>query len=204
MPHSAGQVAYANAYQAATVAEMQSLVQPGNGVFSTSCLAHCLTEDSAYLTTFQANGVTVAAALGAWLQGSSPADISQCVGYPCAQQCPGGDQIEDMDEAIAASTPAAQAEEQERAGEGLGSEEAAEWAPVSEDGGLPAGGGAASGGAGGKSSGTPGEWQPTGAGSGSGGGAGSWPYGAQQASQAGSAGGNNWMLQGRRRLRTGR
>lgn len=173
VPHTGGQVMYANAYQQATQAEMKTLVGGSNGVFSTSCLAHCLTQDTAYLSSYNANGQSFAQAITEWLNGGSPVDISQCQGYAnCVVQCPGGSSILDIQEATADSTPAVQEREIE------GQEEHAERAEVEEAGGATTGAGMPAG------------EQPQGQG-----GAASWPY--QSTQQSGN--GNSWMQQGRHR-----
>ena len=92
-PVGARQVLFADAFQNATIAALQPAVAAGQGVFSTSCIAHCLTDDSTMYHTFLANGVSIATALSSWYWGGVTAQaVSDCVGYPCAggAACPGG------------------------------------------------------------------------------------------------------------------
>lgn len=136
------------------------------------------------MTSYTAGGQTIAQALAQWLQGGSPADISTCQGYAtCVQECPGGSQTLDLQEAIANSSPELMEEEEEH--------EAARAQSAQEVPGAAAGPGAAGAGAG----------QP-----GAGAGAAAWPFQSTQpyvnpqvqlAQQNAAA--NNWMMQGRHR-----
>jgi hypothetical protein len=93
-PRTTGQVAFADEFQAATLVALQTAVAAGQAVFSTTCLVHCLTADTEDFTQFDAGGVSIASALQQWyFEGESPVDISTCTGYPCVQQCPGGNSI---------------------------------------------------------------------------------------------------------------
>lgn len=112
-PSSMGQVAFADQFQMATRAALQPAVAGGQAVFSSTCLVHCLTDDTAYFTgyaAYEALGSTIAAALTAWyFDNQTPVDIGQCTGYPCVQQCPNGATIEDLSEATASQTKMADA-----------------------------------------------------------------------------------------------
>ena len=93
VPETAGQVAFANKFQATSIAALQPAVQKGQGVFSTSCLVHCLTQLTASFTGFTANGYSFSQSLAAWKEGASAQEISSCRGYLCADNqavCPGG------------------------------------------------------------------------------------------------------------------
>lgn len=94
MPQAVTQIEYADAYQQATVSVLTGLVKPQNGVFSATCLAHCLTTDTQLMGSVSADGTNIAQAIGQWLQGTQVSDISSCQGYAdCVSQCPGGNQI---------------------------------------------------------------------------------------------------------------
>ena len=100
-PEAPLQVQFADTFQQATVSALQTSVQAGMAVFSTSCLVHCLTADTAYYTSYTSQGVTIAQALQQWyFGGGTPVLVSSCQGYPCAKQCPGGSTIAYMSEAI--------------------------------------------------------------------------------------------------------
>jgi hypothetical protein len=100
-PEAPLQVQFADTFQQATVSALQPAVQAGMSVFSTTCLVHCLTADTEYYTTYTAQGVSIAQALNQWyFSGGTPVLVSACQGYPCAQQCPNGNTIAYMTEAI--------------------------------------------------------------------------------------------------------
>ena len=113
-PQTPPQVQFADLFQASTVAALGSAVGPQNGVFSTTCLVHCLTVPTAVLyTEYLANGVGLATAIGAWyFNGTAVVNINKCQartvvcrvgsphvltappqGYPCVQACPAGSDI---------------------------------------------------------------------------------------------------------------
>ena len=104
-PEAPLQVQFADTFQQATVSALQPAVQAGMAVFSTTCLVHCLTADTAYYTSYESQGVTVAQALQQWyFSGGTPVLVSACQGYPCAEQCPNGDTIAYMSEATKSQT----------------------------------------------------------------------------------------------------
>jgi len=107
MPMTAGQVAYADEYQQATLSALQISVKAGQSVFSVTCLVHCLTLDTILFDGYDANGVPISQALAAWEGGQkSVVDISSCTGYVCVEQCPGGSQTYGINIAAANSAPA--------------------------------------------------------------------------------------------------
>ena len=112
-PSSMGQVAFADQFQLATRAALQPAVSANQAVFSSTCLVHCLTDDTAFFTgytAYEAAGSTIAAALASWyFDNETPVDIGQCTGYPCVAQCPNGETILDLSEATASQSRMADA-----------------------------------------------------------------------------------------------
>ena len=107
VPATQGQVALADTFQQAVVSALQIAVQKGQAVFSATCLVHCLTADTQLYTgseSITADGQDIEQALTQWLGGGTPVLVSNCQGYPCVEQCPGGAQIPGIQQAIAAQS----------------------------------------------------------------------------------------------------
>ena len=115
MPETPDQVAYADQFQAATLAALQPSIKAKQGVFSVTCLVHCLTLDTQLMDQYTANGQTMVQALTEWEAGSVPQVVSSCQGYPCVEQCPGGQSIYGITAALQNSSP--QAMQQAKAGQ---------------------------------------------------------------------------------------
>ena len=113
-PSSPGQVAFADAFQNATKASLWAATLTNNlqnGIFSATCLTHCLTDTTATLQGVLSNGVSIQSALNHWLSTAwteTPAtatkagqtvDVSQCMGYPCVGSCPGGSSVMNLKQA---------------------------------------------------------------------------------------------------------
>lgn len=80
---------WAEQFQTETLAAFNGI--PGqDGIFSSTCLVHCLSSASDFYT-FTVDGQTLSQALGQWyFQGQSVRTISQCQGWGCTEQCSGG------------------------------------------------------------------------------------------------------------------
>ena len=91
-PTTAAQVAFADAFQQASLAVVNSLPTPqqqGSGMFSTSCLLHCVTDGPDFWTV-TVNGQSLENALSAWyFKGSAPVRIvdNSCQGWACHTAC---------------------------------------------------------------------------------------------------------------------
>ena len=86
-PSNQAQLNFVDSFQPAVLNLIASL-PPGTGVFSPTCLVHCLSGQ----TTFQqllVNGVSMAATLHAWWTGDASGSqvISPCQGWDCVNQC---------------------------------------------------------------------------------------------------------------------
>jgi len=106
VPATQGQVALADQFQQAIVQALQIAIQNNMAVFSSTCLVHCLTDNTQLYTGSQAitvNNEDIEAVLEQWLGGGTPVLISNCQGYGCVQQCPGGQNIPYIQQAIAAA-----------------------------------------------------------------------------------------------------
>jgi hypothetical protein len=104
-PTGTGQVYFADSFANATRAALAPALAAGQGVFSTSCLLHCLTDNSTLYVDALANGRSVVQTLAAWYWGGAgPAQaVSDCVNYPCvgdAASCPGGPQTYGLSQAV--------------------------------------------------------------------------------------------------------
>jgi len=137
VPAGPAQVQFADTFQNATLTALAAAAAAGAGVFSATCLQHCLSTSTPLFAGVPANGVTMAQALGSWyFNGSDAFAVSSCSGYPCVAQCPGGRFIPKMGAAIASQDAL-------DAGQGLPAD-AAPWVAGAEPG---LGAGEASGGA---------------------------------------------------------
>jgi len=84
-PHTPAQLAFVDSFQPAFLALIRSL-PPGTGVFSPTCLVHCLSGQP----TFQSllvNGVSMSGAVAAWWAGQPAAVVSGCTGWDCTAAC---------------------------------------------------------------------------------------------------------------------
>ena len=84
-PHTPQQLAFVNSFQPAVLSLIASL-PPNTGVFSPTCLVHCLSGQ----TTFQnldVNGQSMATALSAWWSGVPTRVVSSCQGWNCVYDC---------------------------------------------------------------------------------------------------------------------
>lgn len=103
VPSTQGQVALADEFQQAVLQAVQISIQKGQAVFSATCLVHCLTDDTQLYTTITVNNQDIEQVLTQWLGGATPVLVSNCQGYGCVQQCPGGNNIPYIQQAIAAA-----------------------------------------------------------------------------------------------------
>jgi hypothetical protein len=86
MPLSPGQLSFVEEFQAGTLALIGAL-PPGTGVFSPTCLVHCLSGQTTF-TQLQAAGTSLDAALTAWYFEDAPVQaVSSCIGWQCTKQC---------------------------------------------------------------------------------------------------------------------
>jgi hypothetical protein len=80
---------WADQFQSQTLA-LLSAVPPTNGIYSSSCLVHCLSCNSDWYT-FTVDGQSLAHTVALWyFSGAKSDDISQCNGWDCTLQCSGG------------------------------------------------------------------------------------------------------------------
>ena len=95
-PSGTSQVYFADVFQNATRAALApALLNSSDGAFSTSCLFHCLTDNTTLYTSALADGRSIVQVLGSWYFGLAGATsaMSTCTGYPCVGEeasCPGG------------------------------------------------------------------------------------------------------------------
>ena len=91
LPSSPSQLSFVEEFQAGTLDLIASL-PPGTGVFSPTCLVHCLSGQTKNGQTpfsqLQSAGTTLAAALTAWyVNGDDVLAVSDCVGWNCTYAC---------------------------------------------------------------------------------------------------------------------
>ena len=86
-PATPQQLAFVNSFQPAFLALIASM-PPGTGVFSPTCLAHCLSGQSTY-STLLVNGLSMNDAVTSWYSGDGQSSrvISDCQGWGCTAQC---------------------------------------------------------------------------------------------------------------------
>ena len=91
LPVSKSQLSFAEEFQAGVLALIAKLPL-GTGVFSSTCLVHCLSGQTKNgqtpFTQIEAAGTTLAAALSAWFfQGDAVHAVSDCIGWQCTNAC---------------------------------------------------------------------------------------------------------------------
>ena len=91
-PHDAPQTAFVDSFQTAYLALIKDL-PAGTGVFSPTCLVHCLSGQATYsnfqiLDSDAGSNVSMADALDAWYFGNQTVSVvSKCEGWKCTEQC---------------------------------------------------------------------------------------------------------------------
>ena len=77
---------FVDSFQNAFLQLIHSL-PPGTGVFSPTCLVHCLSGQNTYFQ-FYVNGESMSTALNAWYFDNQPTSVvSACTGWECTSQC---------------------------------------------------------------------------------------------------------------------
>jgi hypothetical protein len=85
-PATPAQLSFVEQFQTGTLALIASL-PPGTGVYSPTCLVHCLSGQPIF-QDLTINGVSMASALAAWYFQDAPTRVvSQCTGWACTSQC---------------------------------------------------------------------------------------------------------------------
>jgi hypothetical protein len=84
-PSTPEQLAFVNSFQPAVLALIDSL-PPGTGVFSPTCLAHCLSGQTTY-DAFTIGGQSMEQAVMNWWQGQPTRVVSPCTGWACVNEC---------------------------------------------------------------------------------------------------------------------
>jgi|APGre2960657444_1045066.scaffolds.fasta_scaffold01090_5 hypothetical protein len=85
-PSTPQQLAFVDSFQPAYLALIASL-PAGTGVFSPTCLVHCLSGQSTF-SSFLVNGQSLNDALSAWYFDATPTSVvSACQGWACTSQC---------------------------------------------------------------------------------------------------------------------
>jgi hypothetical protein len=85
-PVSPSQLSFVEEFQAGTLALIAALPSSA-GVFSPTCLVHCLSGDAPF-SQLAGAGTTLAASLASWyFEGAHVSAVSSCVGWQCTQQC---------------------------------------------------------------------------------------------------------------------
>jgi hypothetical protein len=86
-PATPAQYAFVEEFQTGTLALIRSL-PPGTGVFSPTCLVHCLSGQATF-TQLNVAGTTFEQALSGWYFGTSSnvQAVSDCTGWQCTSQC---------------------------------------------------------------------------------------------------------------------
>jgi hypothetical protein len=85
-PATPEQFAFAESFQTGTLALIASL-PPGTGVFSPTCLVHCLSGQIIF-SDLQVDGTNMADALSNWYFNGAPTSVvSSCTGWECINAC---------------------------------------------------------------------------------------------------------------------
>ena len=85
-PSTPAQFAFVNSFQPAFLDLIASL-PAGTGVYSPTCLVHCLSGQPTY-SSFLVNNISMNSALNAWYFADQPTRvISPCTGFACTQAC---------------------------------------------------------------------------------------------------------------------
>ena len=86
LPSSPSQVSFVEEFQAGILSLIGSLPS-GTGVFSPTCLVHCLSGQTTF-TELTSAGTTLDAALTAWyFTGDDVLAVSDCIGWGCTRSC---------------------------------------------------------------------------------------------------------------------
>lgn len=91
LPVSKSQLSFVEEFQSGILALIGNL-PPGTGVFSPTCLVHCLSGQTKNgqtpFTQLETAGTTLSAALSAWyFQGDDVHAVSDCIGWDCINAC---------------------------------------------------------------------------------------------------------------------
>lgn len=91
LPVSKSQLSFVEEFQEGILTLISEL-PPGTGVFSPTCLVHCLSGQTMNgvvpFTQIESAGTTLAAALEAWFfQGDAVLAVSDCTGWDCTKAC---------------------------------------------------------------------------------------------------------------------
>ena len=84
-PSTPQQLAFVNSFQPAVLSLIDSL-PAGSGVFSPTCLVHCLSGQDTYQNLL-VNGVSMSSAFAAWWSGTPTSVVSPCQGWDCINEC---------------------------------------------------------------------------------------------------------------------
>jgi len=85
-PSTPAQFAFVDSFQPAFL-DLIAALPPGTGVYSPTCLVHCLSGQPTF-ADFLTNGVSMSAALSDWYFGDQPTSVvSPCQGFSCTSAC---------------------------------------------------------------------------------------------------------------------
>ncbi len=85
-PSTPAQLAFVNSFQPAVLALIDS-VPAGTGVYSSTCLMHCLSGQTTY-DAVTVNGISMSSALNSWFfDGAETKVVSSCTGWDCVNAC---------------------------------------------------------------------------------------------------------------------
>jgi hypothetical protein len=86
-PEGPAQLSFVEEFQSGTLALIASL-PPGTGVYSPTCLVHCLSGQTSFTTLTAAANMSLATALSAWyFAGAAVQAVSPCIGWSCIHAC---------------------------------------------------------------------------------------------------------------------
>lgn len=84
-PSTPAQLAFVDSFQPAVLSLIDSL-PAGSGVFSPTCLVHCLSGQDTYQDLL-VNGISFSQAFAAWWAGTPTSVVDPCQGWDCINQC---------------------------------------------------------------------------------------------------------------------
>jgi hypothetical protein len=85
-PSTPQQLAFVNSFQPAVLALINA-VPAGTGVYSSTCLMHCLSGQTTY-DAVTVNGISMSSALNSWFfDGEQTRVVSACTGWDCTNAC---------------------------------------------------------------------------------------------------------------------
>jgi len=84
-PNTPEQLAFVNSFQPA-VLNLIAALPANSGVFSPTCLVHCLSGQTTY-ENLLVNGISLSQALASWWSGVPTSVVSPCQGWDCVNQC---------------------------------------------------------------------------------------------------------------------